>query len=147
VISAADGRTALASHLKAFPDAPPCHSYHLHGRERDSEPAFSRRYFDTVAGTAGGMTGGPPQFLRISAARCAREALAGFDARGAAHRSAGRGESPARSSDHVRQRKPQFRHGLPGAVGPQEPGIRIPGAYCPRCPALPAPGPGNWTGG
>jgi len=39
--------------------------------------------FDTVAGTAGGMTGGPPQFLRISAAQCAREALAGFD-RGAA---------------------------------------------------------------
>jgi uncharacterized protein len=39
--------------------------------------------FDTVAGTAGGMAGGPPQFLRISAARCAREALAGFD-RGAA---------------------------------------------------------------
>jgi len=36
--------------------------------------------FDTVAGSAGGMTGGPPQFLRISAARCAREALAGFDA-------------------------------------------------------------------
>ncbi len=35
--------------------------------------------FDTVAGTAGGMTGGPPQFLRISAARCAREALAGFE--------------------------------------------------------------------
>ncbi len=31
--------------------------------------------FDAVAGTAGGMTGGPPQFLRISAARCAREAL------------------------------------------------------------------------
>jgi hypothetical protein len=25
------------------------------------------------------MTGGPPQFLRISAAQCAREALAGFD--------------------------------------------------------------------
>ncbi len=39
--------------------------------------------FDTVAGTAGGMTGGPPQLLRISAAQCAREALAGFD-RGAA---------------------------------------------------------------
>jgi short-subunit dehydrogenase len=36
--------------------------------------------FDTVAGSAGWMTGGPPQFLRISAARCAREALAGFDA-------------------------------------------------------------------
>lgn len=36
--------------------------------------------FDTVAGSAGGMAGGPPQFLRISAARCAREALAGFDA-------------------------------------------------------------------
>jgi NAD(P)-dependent dehydrogenase (short-subunit alcohol dehydrogenase family) len=31
------------------------------------------------SGVAGGMTGGPPQFLRISAARCAREALAGFD--------------------------------------------------------------------
>ncbi len=39
--------------------------------------------FDTIAGTAGGMAGGPPQFLRISAARCAHEALAGFD-RGAA---------------------------------------------------------------
>lgn len=36
--------------------------------------------FDAIAGTGGGMTGGPPQFLRISAARCAREALAGFDA-------------------------------------------------------------------
>src|SRR5437870_3153707 len=34
--------------------------------------------FDTVAGTAGGMTGGPPQFVRISAAQCAREALTGF---------------------------------------------------------------------
>jgi len=39
--------------------------------------------FDRVAGSAGGMAGGPPQFLRISAARCAREALAGFE-RGAA---------------------------------------------------------------
>lgn len=35
--------------------------------------------FDQQAGSAGGMTGGPPQFLRISAAQCAREALAGFD--------------------------------------------------------------------
>jgi uncharacterized protein len=35
--------------------------------------------FDQSAGSAGGMTGGPPQFLRISAAQCAREALAGFD--------------------------------------------------------------------
>ena len=35
--------------------------------------------FDTVAGTGGGMTGGPPQFLRIGAAQCAREAIAGFD--------------------------------------------------------------------
>jgi short-subunit dehydrogenase len=37
--------------------------------------------FDEAAGTvaSGGMTGGPPRFLRISAARCAREALAGFD--------------------------------------------------------------------
>jgi hypothetical protein len=39
--------------------------------------------FDEVAGSEGGMAGGPPQFLRISAAQCAREALAGFD-RGAA---------------------------------------------------------------
>ena len=35
--------------------------------------------FDQIAGSAGGMTGGPPQFVRISAAQCAREALAGFD--------------------------------------------------------------------
>ena len=35
--------------------------------------------FDEVAGSRGGMTGGPPQWLRISAAQCAREALAGFD--------------------------------------------------------------------
>lgn len=35
--------------------------------------------FDQVAGSAGGMTGAPPQFMRISAAQCAREALAGFD--------------------------------------------------------------------
>jgi short-subunit dehydrogenase len=39
--------------------------------------------FDEVAGSEGGMAGGPPQFLRISAAQCAEEALAGFD-RGAA---------------------------------------------------------------
>lgn len=39
--------------------------------------------FDKVAGSEGGMAGGPPQFLRISAAQCAREALSGFD-RGAA---------------------------------------------------------------
>ena len=30
--------------------------------------------FDTVAGSVGGMTGTPPQFMRISAARCAAEA-------------------------------------------------------------------------
>jgi short-subunit dehydrogenase len=35
--------------------------------------------FDKVAGSAGGMTGGPPQFMRITAAQCAAEALAGFD--------------------------------------------------------------------
>lgn len=35
--------------------------------------------FDQLAGSAGGMAGGPPQFMRISAAQCAREALAGFD--------------------------------------------------------------------
>ncbi len=35
--------------------------------------------FDTAAGSTGGMSGGPPQFLRIDPGRCAREALAGFD--------------------------------------------------------------------
>ena len=35
--------------------------------------------FDQLAGSAGGMSDGPPQFLRISAAQCARETLAGFD--------------------------------------------------------------------
>jgi uncharacterized protein len=35
--------------------------------------------FDEVAGSESGMAGGPPQSLRISAAQCAREALAGFD--------------------------------------------------------------------
>jgi short-subunit dehydrogenase len=39
--------------------------------------------FDQAAGSEGGIAGGPPQFLRISAARCARDALAGFE-RGAA---------------------------------------------------------------
>lgn len=39
--------------------------------------------FDQVAGSIGGMTGAPPQFMRVSAAECAREALAGFE-RGAA---------------------------------------------------------------
>src|SRR5260370_1707320 len=34
--------------------------------------------FDQIAGSAGGITGRPPQFLRISAAQCAREALAGL---------------------------------------------------------------------
>lgn len=35
--------------------------------------------FDAVAGSAGGMTGGPPQFMRISAATCARQAIAGLE--------------------------------------------------------------------
>lgn len=35
--------------------------------------------FDQVAGSIGGMAGAPPQFFRISAAQCAREALAGFE--------------------------------------------------------------------
>jgi len=39
--------------------------------------------FDQVAGSVGGMAGAPPQFMRVSAAECAREALAGFE-RGAA---------------------------------------------------------------
>lgn len=39
--------------------------------------------FDQVAGSVGGMAGGPSQLMRITAAQCAAEALAGFD-RGAA---------------------------------------------------------------
>ncbi|MGN6169700.1 MAG: SDR family NAD(P)-dependent oxidoreductase [Solirubrobacteraceae bacterium] len=35
--------------------------------------------FDESAGTSGGMAGGPPQFLRITASECARDALAGFE--------------------------------------------------------------------
>ena len=35
--------------------------------------------FDQLAGTVGGMAGGPPQFLRISPARCAKDAIAGFE--------------------------------------------------------------------
>ncbi len=35
--------------------------------------------FDQVAGVSGRIAGGPPGFLRISAAQCARDALAGFD--------------------------------------------------------------------
>jgi uncharacterized protein len=35
--------------------------------------------FDQVAGSVGGMAGAPPPFFRISAAQCAREALAGFE--------------------------------------------------------------------
>jgi len=35
--------------------------------------------FDEVAGSAGGMKGGPPKFLRIGARQCAQEALAGFE--------------------------------------------------------------------
>jgi short-subunit dehydrogenase len=35
--------------------------------------------FEQVAGSVGGMAGAPPQFFRISAAQCAREALTGFE--------------------------------------------------------------------
>lgn len=35
--------------------------------------------FDQVAGSVGGMVGAPPSFIRITAAQCAREALAGFE--------------------------------------------------------------------
>ncbi len=35
--------------------------------------------FDQVSGSPGGMVGAPPQFFRISATQCAREALAGFE--------------------------------------------------------------------
>jgi short-subunit dehydrogenase len=35
--------------------------------------------FAQVAGSVGGMAGAPPQFFRISAAQCAREALTGFE--------------------------------------------------------------------
>lgn len=35
--------------------------------------------FDHVAGSPGGMKGGPPRFVRIGAEQCAREAIAGFE--------------------------------------------------------------------
>jgi uncharacterized protein len=35
--------------------------------------------FDRVAGSPGGMPGGPPRFVRIGAEQCAREAIAGFE--------------------------------------------------------------------
>jgi short-subunit dehydrogenase len=35
--------------------------------------------FDEAAGLAGGIAGGPPRFLKISAERCARDALEGFE--------------------------------------------------------------------
>jgi uncharacterized protein len=35
--------------------------------------------FDQVAGSPGGMEGGPPRFVRIGAEQCAREAIAGFE--------------------------------------------------------------------
>jgi uncharacterized protein len=35
--------------------------------------------FDQVAGSVGGLAGAPPEFFRITAAQCAREAIAGFE--------------------------------------------------------------------
>ena len=35
--------------------------------------------FDEAAGAADGISGGPLQFLKIGAARCAKDALSGFD--------------------------------------------------------------------
>jgi hypothetical protein len=43
LVSAADGR-ALDSYLRAFPDAPPCDSYHGDGREPHSVPDFTRHH-------------------------------------------------------------------------------------------------------
>lgn len=42
-------------------------------------PGPVRSEFDEVAGAAGGMIGGLPNILRISAAQCAQEAVAAFD--------------------------------------------------------------------
>ena len=63
--------------------------------------------FDDVAGSAGGMTGGPPQFMRVSAAQCAHEALAGFE-RAAAMVFPGR---PYWLAMHVLARRPAGRSG------------------------------------
>ncbi len=35
--------------------------------------------FDQAAGREDGIAGGPPQFLKVTAARCVRDALAGCD--------------------------------------------------------------------
>jgi uncharacterized protein len=42
-------------------------------------PGPVRSEFDEVAGSAGGMIGGPPNILRIGAMQCAQEALAAFE--------------------------------------------------------------------
>lgn len=42
-------------------------------------PAPVESEFDQAAGSEGGIAGGPPEFLKITAPRCARDALAGFD--------------------------------------------------------------------
>ena len=44
-----------------------------------SVPRSGRERIDQVSGSPGGMVGAPPQFFRISAAQCAREAVAGFE--------------------------------------------------------------------
>jgi len=42
-------------------------------------PGPVKSEFDQLSGSPGGMAGGPPPFFQISAAQCAREALAGFE--------------------------------------------------------------------
>lgn len=42
-------------------------------------PGAVQSGFDEAAGAADGISGGPLQFLKIGAARCAKDALSGFD--------------------------------------------------------------------
>ena len=87
--------------------------------------------FDTVAGSEGGMRGAPPQFMRISAARCAAEALAGFD-RGAPMVFPGRSYRIAMRAlplvprgmlrRQAAQSAARIRHAAPSATTSRQPG-------------------------
>ena len=71
--------------------------------------------FDQLAGTVGGIEGGPPQFLRISAARCAKDAIAGFE-RGAALVFPGRAYRIAMTMAPLLPRGLQRRHAARAAA-------------------------------
>lgn len=76
--------------------------------------------FDKVAGTEGGIAGGPPQFLRISAARCAKDALASLE-RGAALVVPGRAYRIAMALLPLVPRRVQRARGARASARPRRP--------------------------